>query len=154
MADLQTNPKGSRRGFLDYLLGLSGVAWLAGVVVYPAIRYLKPMHHSGPTGPARLTRDELTKLEQNHFVIVPVSGKRVLVFETADHQISAFDAKCTHEGCTVQFVPAQSAIWCACHNARFDLDGRVLSGPPPRALPRYVAERQPDGGIVVAIERI
>ena len=73
------------------------------------------------------------------FVIVPVSGKRAIVFRDDGGAVRAFDAKCTHEGCTVQYVPGESAIWCACHNARFDTDGRVLSGPPPRPLPRYTA---------------
>ena len=79
-----------------------------------------------------LTRDEAAKLEQNKFVIVPVSGQRVMVVQTQD-QLFAFSAKCTHEGCTVTFQPAQSIIWCPCHDGRFDLTGRVVSGPPPQA---------------------
>jgi cytochrome b6-f complex iron-sulfur subunit len=144
--------KSTRRSFLDLILGMSGLASLAAVL-YPVIRYLTPLPRSGPVGPARLTRDEVTKLEKDHFVIVPVSGKRVLVFQNAAQQLLAVDAKCTHEGCTVQYLPGESVIWCACHNARFDPDGRVLSGPPPRPLPKYTAERQGDGGILVVTER-
>jgi nitrite reductase/ring-hydroxylating ferredoxin subunit len=40
----------------------------------------------------------LAKLEKEHFVIVPVSGKRVLVVQNAAQQLLAVDAKCTHEG--------------------------------------------------------
>ena len=43
----------------------------------------------------------------------------------------------------MQYKQDESIIWCACHNGRFDLDGRVLSGPPPRALARLQGERQP-----------
>jgi Rieske Fe-S protein len=100
-----------------------------------------------------LTRDEASKLEQNKFVIVPVSGQRVIVLQAAD-QLHAFSAKCTHEGCTVTFLPGQSVIWCPCHDGRFDdVNGRVLSGPPPRPLTKYIAQRQPDGGIVISEER-
>src|SRR5437773_715990 len=95
----------------------------------------------------------VAKMAKGHFVIVPVSGKRVLVLQNAAQEILAVDAKCTHEGCTVQYLPGESAIWCACHNARFDLDGRVLAGPPPRPLPKYAAERQEDGGILIVAER-
>jgi cytochrome b6-f complex iron-sulfur subunit len=144
--------KSTRRGFLDFFLGASVVAWLTSVF-YPVIRYLKPLPRAGPSGPTRLTRDEIAKLEKDRFVIVPVGGKRVLVLLNAAQQVLAVDAKCTHEGCTVQYLPAESAIWCACHNARFDLDGRVVSGPPPRPLPKYSAERQEDGGIVIVAER-
>ncbi len=137
---------------MDFLLGASGVAGLASVL-YPVIRYLKPLPRAGAVGPTRLTREEQTKLEKEHFVIVPVSGQRVLVLQNAAQEILAVDAKCTHEGCTVQYLAAESVIWCACHNARFDLDGRVLSGPPPRPLPKYAAERQEDGGIMIVVER-
>ena len=145
-------PKSTRRSFLDILLGVSGVASLASVL-YPVLRHLKPLPRAGPVGPTRLTRDEVTKLEKEHFVIVPVSGKRVLVLQNAAQQLLALDAKCTHEGCTVQYLAGESVIWCACHNARFDLDGRVLAGPPPRPLPKYTAERQEDGGILIVAER-
>jgi len=141
----------SRRRFLDLLLGASVLGWLASVA-YPIIRYLKPLPQTGPTGPTRLTRDEASKLEQNKFVIVPVSGQRVIVMQSQD-QLFAFSAKCTHEGCTVTYQPGQSIIWCPCHDGRFDMNGRVLSGPPPQPLTKYAAQRQPDGGIVVSEER-
>jgi cytochrome b6-f complex iron-sulfur subunit len=146
-----SNSKTSRRHFLDLLLGASVLGWLASIA-YPIIRYLKPLPQSGPTGPTHLTREETAKLEQNKFVIIPVSGQRVIVLQSAD-QLLAFSAKCTHEGCTVTYQPAQSVIWCPCHDGRFDLTGRVLSGPPPQPLLKYVALRQPDGGIVISEER-
>jgi len=147
-----TKQKSTRRSFLDFFLGASSVAWVASVL-YPVVRYLKPLPRAGAVGPTRLTREELAKLDKDHFVIVPVSGKRVLVLQNAAQEILAVDAKCTHEGCTVQYLPGESAIWCACHNARFDLDGRVMAGPPPRPLPKYAAERQEDGGVLIVAER-
>ena len=142
----------SRRRFIDLLLGISLLGWTASIV-YPIIRYLKPLPQAGATGPTRLTRDEASKLEQNKFVIVPVSGQRVIVLQSQD-QLLAFSAKCTHEGCTVTYVPGQSSIWCPCHDGRFDLSGRVLSGPPPKPLVKYLANRQPDGAIVISEERV
>jgi cytochrome b6-f complex iron-sulfur subunit len=141
----------SRRGFLNLLLGASLVAWLASVV-YPILRYLKPLPLTGATGPARLTREELSKLEQNNFVIVPVSGRRVIVVETASQELLAFDAVCTHETCTVSYLPEQTTLWCACHDGRFDLTGRVISGPPPRPLAVYNVQRLPDGAVIVSTE--
>ena len=145
------NSKTSRRRFLDLLLGASALGWLV-TMVYPVIRYLKPLPQTGPTGPTHLTRDEAAKLEQNQFVIVPVSGQRVIVLQS-QNQLLAFSAKCTHEGCTITYQPERSGLWCPCHDGRFDLAGRVLSGPPPQPLLKYAAKRQPDGGIVVSEER-
>jgi cytochrome b6-f complex iron-sulfur subunit len=141
----------SRRRFIDILLGASAIGWLASII-YPVLRYLKPLPQTGATGPTHLTRDEASKLEQNKFVIVPVSGQRVIVLQAQD-QLLAFSAKCTHEGCTITYQPAQSAMWCPCHDGRFDLSGRVLSGPPPRPLVKYLAKRQPDGAIIISEEK-
>jgi cytochrome b6-f complex iron-sulfur subunit len=143
-----SDSKTSRRHFIDLLLSATVLGWVA-TIVYPIVRYLKPLPQTGTTGPTRLTRDEAVKLEQNKFVIVPVSGKRVIVLQSED-QLYAFSAKCTHEGCTVTFLPGQSVVWCPCHDGRFDLTGRVLSGPPPQPLAKFLAQRQPDGGIVIS----
>jgi cytochrome b6-f complex iron-sulfur subunit len=141
----------SRRRFIDVLLGATAFGWMISIV-YPIIRYLKPLEQTGATGPVHLTRDETSKLEQNKFVIVPVSGQRVIVLQ-APEQLCAFSAKCTHEGCTVTYLPGQSVIWCPCHDGRFDMAGRVLSGPPPRPLVKYTAKKQPDGSIVISEEK-
>ena len=121
--------------------------------VYPVIRYLKPLPQAGPSGPVRLTQAEVVRVEREKFTIIPVGGKRVLVVEDSDGELHALDAKCTHEGCTVRYVPGDALIWCACHNARFDLEGRVLAGPPPRPLPRHAVQRDAGGGIVVALAK-
>ena len=149
---LSTSHPKTRRHFLDLLLGASALGWLVSFA-YPIIRYLKPLPQTGPTGPTHLTRDEAGKLEQNKFVIVPVSGQRVIVLQAPDQQLFAFSAKCTHEGCTVTYQPTQSVLWCPCHDGRFDMNGRVLSGPPPQPLVKYEARRQPDGAIVISEQR-
>jgi len=98
-----------------------------------------------------LTRDELSKVDRDGYVITKVDGKRTIVLEPRGQGVLAFSAVCTHEGCTVSFLPDESIIWCACHNGRYDLQGRVVSGPPPRPLPEYGVQKEPDGGIVVSI---
>ena len=110
------------------------------------------MPAAGPGGPTRLTRPEVEALDTKKFVIVPAAGTRVLVLRDAEQRLRAFDARCTHEGCTVQYVPAEGVVWCACHNARFDLEGRVIAGPPPRPLPRYMAREEADGTILVTAD--
>jgi Rieske Fe-S protein len=142
----------SRRSVLDLLLRVGVLGWLASVF-YPVIRYLTPLPLSGPTGPVRLTRDEVSKIERQKFTIVPVGGDRVLVLEDAAGELHALDAKCTHEGCTVRYQPDNAIIWCACHNGRFDLEGRVLAGPPPRPLARHAVQRDAEGSITVSVAK-
>jgi len=140
----------TRRSFLDLLLSVSVVAWL-GSVLYPVLRYLKPLSLAGPSGPVRLTRAEVAKVEVDKFAIIPVGRERLLVFEDPKGELRALDAKCTHEGCTVRYVARDALIWCACHNGRFDLEGRALSGPPPRPLARHSVLRDSEGAITVSL---
>lgn len=141
----------TRRRFLDVLLGSAAAGTLASVL-YPVLRYLKPLPAAGIGGPTRLSAAEVEALERKRFVIVPVAGKRVIVLRDREGRLRALDARCTHEGCTVQYVEGESVIWCACHNGRFDLEGRVLSGPPPRPLPPYIAKQDEHGAIVLMPE--
>jgi len=140
----------TRRSFLDLLLRVSVLAWL-GSVLYPVLRYLKPLSLPGPSGPVRLTRAEVAKVEVDKFAIIPVGRERLLVFEDPQGELRALDAKCTHEGCTVRYVARDALIWCACHNGRFDLEGRVLAGPPPRPLARHSVLRDGEGAITVSL---
>jgi len=142
----------TRRSFLDWLLGTTLLAWLASIV-YPVVRYLTPLPEQVHSGPARLTRGDLNKLDEQSFAIVPLGRRRVLVFRDSDQKLHALSAKCTHEGCTVRYVAAESVVWCACHNGRFDSEGRVISGPPPRPLPPYVVTKDADGNVFVAAEK-
>jgi len=152
MSENDSGIQSSRRKLLDFLLKLGIFGWLASIF-YPVISYLRPLPQSGSVGPVRLTRGETAKIERDKFTIVPAGAKRLLVFEDPAGEVRALDAKCTHEGCTVRYVAGESLIWCACHNGRFDLHGRVLSGPPPRPLAEHAVHRESDGTIVVAVAK-
>ncbi len=152
MSDSTISRPRSRRSVLDLLLRVGVVGWLASAL-YPVIRYLTPLPLAGPTGPVRLTSAEVAKLEQEKFAIIPVGRSRVLVFEDSGGELRALDAKCTHEGCTVRYQPGNAIIWCACHNGRFDLKGRVLAGPPPRPLAQHGIQRDSEGGITVSVAK-
>jgi len=139
----------SRRSVLDVLLTVGLLGWIASIV-YPVLRYLRPIASQEGHGPRRLTKEEAALLERQHALIVRHGQTRLLVFEDPAQRLRALEAKCTHEGCTVQYVAADSVVWCACHNGRFDLDGRVVSGPPPRPLAQWHAQREADGSINLA----
>jgi Rieske Fe-S protein len=144
--------KTNRRSILDLLLGAGLVGWM-GSVFFPILRYLKPLGAQTQNGPLKLGSEDRAKLEKDRAVIVRAGAARVIVFEDSEQRLRALSAKCTHEGCTVQYVPGESLIWCACHNGRFDLDGRVLSGPPPRPLQKYACQREKDGAVIVQLGR-
>ena len=57
-----------------------------------------------------------------------------------DRDFIAFDPRCTHLGCPYRWDDSMKKFLCPCHTGVFDIDGRVVSGPPPRALERYGAK--------------
>lgn len=44
---------------------------------------------------------------------------------------------CTHLSCRVSWKPEENDYACPCHAGYFDIDGDVISGPPPRPMDRY-----------------
>jgi len=139
----------SRRRWIDVLLGTSFVAW-AAAVVYPILRYLTPLKDGGGSNKVTLTDAQKQELGTKGFLIARLGSDRVLVLKDKDQKLRAMSAKCTHEGCTVQFVPADGIVWCACHNGKFALDGRVISGPPPRPLAAFTVEGALPGAVTIS----
>jgi len=60
--------------------------------------------------------------------------------------ISIISSRCTHLGCTVNWRAETNDFICPCHDARFDADGKVIDGPPPRPLDRYDEFKVDDQG--------
>lgn len=53
----------------------------------------------------------------------------------------AYSRRCTHLSCPVDYQHEKKRLYCPCHNGAFSpLDGSVIQGPPPRALPRIELE--------------
>jgi len=80
---------------------------------------------------------KVSALEKESGTIVKFGTKPVILIRTAAGDFRAFDATCTHLDCTVQYRKDMGLIWCACHNGRYDLNGRNVAGPPPRPLDEY-----------------
>lgn len=77
-----------------------------------------------------------------------VSGSAWLL-KRSSGDLVAFDPRCTHAQCA--YEPTDKGTFsCLCHDAFFDLDGNVLSGPPPRPLDEFRV-READGRIELEI---
>jgi menaquinol-cytochrome c reductase iron-sulfur subunit len=70
------------------------------------------------------------------------------IYTEDSREFIAFSNICTHLGCRVRWIDAQEQFFCPCHNAVFDRDGEVGSGPPPRALDRYEVKIE-DGQVYI-----
>jgi len=142
-------PSPERRSLLNLLLAGGLLGWM-GTVVYPVLRYLSPLRESARADEAVLGDKAKRDLLDNGFAIVALGTDRVLVFRDPAQRLRATSAKCTHEGCTVRYKADEGLIWCACHNGKFDLEGRVISGPPPRPLLAFKASGSLDTKVVIS----
>lgn len=50
--------------------------------------------------------------------------------------LAVFSPVCTHLGCYVNWDNNRKEFLCPCHGGRYDIDGRVIAGPPPKPLDR------------------
>ncbi len=125
-----------RRGFLKWLLG-GGVAASVGSFLYPVVRFVDP-----PAVPEAVVNEvaagKVQDFKVNSGKIVKFGSRPVLLVRSGETEWKAFSAVCTHLNCTVQYKEDARVIWCACHNGMYDLNGSVVSGPPPRPLDEYL----------------
>ncbi len=124
-----------KRDFLKIVLGGGLVAWL-GAVLYPLVEYLKPPKQA-EVEVSSVKVGKINDIEKDSGTIVRFGNRPVILIRTASGEFRALSATCTHLDCTVQYRKDLGLIWCACHNGRYDLTGRNVSGPPPRPLQEY-----------------
>ncbi len=125
---------GDRRRFLDAVLTFGFVS-TAVAVAYPVVRYLVPPA-SEESSTVSAVAARASALGPNAGIVFKFGNKPGILVRDQAGDLHAFNAVCPHLGCTVQYRPETADIWCACHNAVFDVTGQIVSGPPPRPLER------------------
>ena len=114
---------------------------------YPVVRFMNP-----PAVPEATVNEvsagKVQDLKPNASRIVKFGSRPVLLIRINETDWRAFSAICTHLNCTVQYHDQRRQIWCACHNGFYDVNGNVVSGPPPRPLDEYVARVRGDEVVI------
>ena len=135
-----------RRNLIRTLLG-GGFAASLAAFLYPVIRFMNPPSVS-EASVNEVPGGKIQDLKPNSGKIVKFGSRPVLLVRLNETEWRAFSAVCTHLNCTVQYQEQRRQIWCACHNGFYDLNGNVVSGPPPKALEEYVARVRGDEVVV------
>lgn len=149
-SDLSTQPTGNRRHFIEVFLGGGLLASFLSFL-YPVLRYLIPPVVTD-LGGDEVVAAKATELRPNSAKIFRFGSRPGLLIMNSDGTYRALSATCTHLGCTVQYRSDLRQIWCACHNGMYDLNGRNVSGPPPRPLDVFEVHSRGDE-IVVSRKR-
>ena len=137
----------SRRNFLDWIIRGGIFATLSGMIL-PALSYVWPVMGRGPSN----EMEEVGRVDDvpvGSAKKVIVGGSALLLIRTAS-EFKAYSAICTHLGCIVDWDIQKKEIVCPCHAGVFDVEGRNVSGPPPKPLASYRVNVT-DGKIFVKI---
>jgi Rieske Fe-S protein len=84
------------------------------------------------------------QLERQSGWIVDTREISVYVLTEDGRNYIAMSNICTHLGCRVRWIGDEEEFFCPCHNAVFDKNGEVVTGPPPRALDRFEVKVEDD----------
>jgi Rieske Fe-S protein len=129
------NKKFWRKGILDFIISLSGVALFLLLIFSTTIYIIPPK--LGDSNVSKVIAAKVKELTPNSAKIFRFGNTPAILINTPQGVLKAFSAVCTHLNCTVQYSQAARLILCACHNGKFDLNGKVVSGPPPKPLEEY-----------------
>lgn len=136
------SPPIRRRKFLELVLG-SGFVATAIAFLYPVLRYLVPPK-SLDLGGDSVIAAKTGELKPNSGKIFRFGNRPGLLVRLANGEYRAMSATCTHLACTVQYRDDLQHVWCACHNGHYDLNGKNISGPPPRPLEAFEVQVRGD----------
>lgn len=90
-------------------------------------------------GSGAATQNQIIKLADlpvgKSYEFASADGLPAIVFRTKNG-VFAYSEICTHQGCTVSYVPAYKALICPCHGATYDAfnGAAVIGGPAPAPL--------------------
>jgi cytochrome b6-f complex iron-sulfur subunit len=72
--------------------------------------------------------------KKGNYVVV---NNRVIVANVQSNQFVAVAPKCTHEGTTLSFQANSNSFYCGLDGSRYDLTGKVITGPATKPLTVY-----------------
>ncbi|MDP9047638.1 MAG: FAD-dependent oxidoreductase, partial [Bacteroidota bacterium] len=73
--------------------------------------------------------DSLKRIKPGDGKVVEVDGKKVAAYHDEEGIFHTLNPVCTHAKCIVNWNAEEKSWDCPCHGARYDINGRVLTGP-------------------------
>ncbi|NOZ25698.1 MAG: ubiquinol-cytochrome c reductase iron-sulfur subunit [Nitrospirae bacterium] len=122
-----------RRKFLKSLLAVLGSTTVVSFA-YPLVRFIAPPGKKAEAERLSLRKDEIPAGESKEIVF---NNTPAIIINRPGKGYIALSKVCTHLGCLVEFNKEKGSLICPCHAGEFNLDGKVLSGPPPKPLAEF-----------------
>ncbi len=117
-------------------------------LLYPLFRFLSaPLKSLARARCVTLAKSEVPINATKDVMIGPTP---VIIINTRDKGFLAFSKVCTHLGCLVKYDKERQLFICPCHAGIFDLEGNVVSGPPPKPLQKFAVRVEGDNLVIGA----
>lgn len=129
-----------RRKFLKTSSALCGIGVIGTAIIVESCN--KNSNNSTPQGPTVNFTLDLTTSSNLYLNSAggSVASNGVVVVNNAGTFYAVAQA-CTHAGCSVTYNAGTIGFICPCHNGTYDINGKVLSGPPPAPLKKYTVTK-------------
>lgn len=85
--------------------------------------------------------EDLSSLAPGEGKVVKVDGRAMGIYKNEEGKIHAVNTACTHIKCTVAWNAAEKSWDCPCHGSRFDVDGKMITGPARKDLQRISTDK-------------
>jgi len=118
---------------------LMGYAWvgaaviMVGELIFGTLAFLWP-RRKGPKAETVFVAGKVSDFKVGE--LIPFRKEKAFILRT-EGGFLAISAICTHLRCIVNWNEVQKKFECPCHGAKFNQNGEVLEGPPPRPLDLY-----------------
>ena len=70
--------------------------------------------------------------------VIQIEGHTLAIYKDEAGEVHTLNSRCTHLKCTVSWSLAEKCWECPCHGARYDADGKVLTGPADMDLQKII----------------
>jgi len=148
MAEKVKSPHMGRREFTKIVTAFLGTVMgaimgipIIGYVIDPALKSqesdewisLGPLENYpiGTPTPFSFTQTKVNGWERT------TTSYGLFVLRHSENDLKILSNRCTHLSCRVSWNEEDQSYHCPCHDARFDIEGEVIYGPPPHPLDEY-----------------
>lgn len=134
----------TRRSFLKFLTFALGTTAI-GSIAYPLIRFLAPPRAKVKGGQIKIKKSDIPLGDGREIVL---GDTPAIVVNVRGMGYIALSRVCTHLGCLVEYNKEENKFICPCHAGTFNIEGNVISGPPPKPLAKLPLTVEGDNIII------
>jgi Rieske Fe-S protein len=135
-----------RRVFLERLVqwsAITGISVLTLFGIFPELLNKRKFRSKVILG----KREQV--FSQNNVITKRINNETIIIMQDQSGDIQAFNAKCTHAGCLVEWKEDSNSFLCKCHGGAFNKKGDPIAGPPKKPLKTHLIEKRVSSGDII-----